>query len=509
MDIWEGSKKRGIWPLMVFFLLGFQPLSTFSQSIALDTWLVAQYDFNGNTQDHSLLGNSIASSGLTYGPDRFCTPNASLYLDGTQSLQLSTTQGLDNRSYTYTAWIKSDPSLPGALGTLVNIGSDPTVNDGQIFYYQNSGSILGSSGTSKTNSLTVGPQSVFKNQWVFVAVVRNLDQYLIYINGIKAVSVPLTGFPNSYYSPNPTIYIGGDPNHTNFYKGYLDDLHIYNEPLDDKTILAIYGFGTGSQIQLKDGPYCISKPVNFKIDSTNANSIVWDYGDGTGKTNPGTQYTTTHTYGKPGTYVVSAYLYTSCTIIPPPKSTSILVGTCPPPCQPASLITVSDSCLEKSINFNVDANKTTKSVTWDYGDNIQNSFSEFPFTGSHLYAAPGYYRISATVYDTCGGANLIIYPSLFVSSCLPQPNPIIPSAFTPNGDGQNDVWEIPDLINYPKCSVQIFDRWGSLVFSSMKSYLNPFDGFYRGKRLPLGTYFYIIQLKPGVKPLTGSVSILY
>ena len=41
----------------------------------------------------------------------------------------------------------------------------------------------------------------------------------------------------------------------------------------------------------------------------------------------------------------------------------------------------------------------------------------------------------------------------------------IPNTFTPNGDGDNDTWGIPYLESFPNASVQVFDRWGRLVYS--------------------------------------------
>ena len=46
------------------------------------------------------------------------------------------------------------------------------------------------------------------------------------------------------------------------------------------------------------------------------------------------------------------------------------------------------------------------------------------------------------------------------------PEPQIPNAFTPNNDGLNDTWGIPNLNLYAKCDVKIFNRYGQLIFHS-------------------------------------------
>ena len=67
-----------------------------------------------------------------------------------------------------------------------------------------------------------------------------------------------------------------------------------------------------------------------------------------------------------------------------------------------------------------------------------------------------------------------------------------PNAFTPNGDQENDTWEIPFLDLVDDCKVLIMDRNGNVVFKSI-GYDTPWDGSYGGNKLPKGTYFYIIQ----------------
>ncbi|AHM61592.1 hypothetical protein D770_16690 [Flammeovirgaceae bacterium 311] len=84
----------------------------------------------------------------------------------------------------------------------------------------------------------------------------------------------------------------------------------------------------------------------------------------------------------------------------------------------------------------------------------------------------------------------------------------VPNAFSPNDDGLNDVWEIFKISRYPQCRVAVYSRWGDLVFHS-DGYKTPWDGTYKGKKLPLGSYAYIIHLGEGEKPVTGSVSVMY
>jgi gliding motility-associated-like protein len=83
----------------------------------------------------------------------------------------------------------------------------------------------------------------------------------------------------------------------------------------------------------------------------------------------------------------------------------------------------------------------------------------------------------------------------------------IPNVFTPNGDGVNDRWQIKYLSDYPDCIVDIFDRYGQLVYQSV-GYPNAWDGTCKGRPLPAATYYYVIDLKNSLKPVSGFVDIV-
>ena len=81
-----------------------------------------------------------------------------------------------------------------------------------------------------------------------------------------------------------------------------------------------------------------------------------------------------------------------------------------------------------------------------------------------------------------------------------------PNTITPNGDGQNDTWEIFGINDYPQSRVYIYDRWGQRVFSSV-GYKEPFDG----GGLPTATYYWVIELNvlQGLaEPYTGFLTIV-
>jgi gliding motility-associated-like protein len=120
-------------------------------------------------------------------------------------------------------------------------------------------------------------------------------------------------------------------------------------------------------------------------------------------------------------------------------------------------------------------------------------------------SVPGKYPILVS------GATALNYNIAFVNGILTVlgiNTPLkIPNTFTPNDDGINDTWNIVNIDNYPNCIVNIYNRWGQNIFSSI-GYGKSWDGKYKGVDLPAGTYYYVIDLRNGLKLLSGSITII-
>lgn len=69
----------------------------------------------------------------------------------------------------------------------------------------------------------------------------------------------------------------------------------------------------------------------------------------------------------------------------------------------------------------------------------------------------------------------------------------VKNAFTPNGDGINDLWQIyDDYACLKNVSLHVFNRYGHKVFES-RDYCNNWDGTYNGKPVPDATYYAVIN----------------
>ncbi len=83
---------------------------------------------------------------------------------------------------------------------------------------------------------------------------------------------------------------------------------------------------------------------------------------------------------------------------------------------------------------------------------------------------------------------------------------IIYTGVSPNDDGVNDVFFIENIEDYPNNIVSVYNRWGNEVFYQ-KSYKNDWNGTWKNKHLPDGTYFYILEDGAG-KSYSGYIQIL-
>ncbi|MEN8838963.1 MAG: gliding motility-associated C-terminal domain-containing protein, partial [Flavobacteriales bacterium] len=89
----------------------------------------------------------------------------------------------------------------------------------------------------------------------------------------------------------------------------------------------------------------------------------------------------------------------------------------------------------------------------------------------------------------------------------------VPSAFTPNNDGDNDEFRpIFNSIDARKYNLQIFNRWGELLFETT-DYSDAWDGTFQGQKVPQGTYIWKVSYKEengfGVFSETGHVNVLW
>ncbi|MBT7826062.1 MAG: T9SS type B sorting domain-containing protein [Bacteroidetes bacterium] len=203
-------------------------------------------------------------------------------------------------------------------------------------------------------------------------------------------------------------------------------------------------------------------------------------------------------------------------------------------------ISVTDSCeftgeysnYGKSILLRVDTNEAYPRLTWSSYEEWQEGVSryELQVKGLDLQSSnnstyqpvtripkPVTFKDSLTnlkaasyCYRVIAYRNGDSLESVSNVLCIPTEFRLfIPNSFTPNGDGVNDIF-LPKGIFISEYNIQIFNSWGEKVFESDKL-SEGWDGSFRGKTCPLGTYYYSIRAKGAngkSKELSGSLTLL-
>jgi gliding motility-associated-like protein len=143
------------------------------------------------------------------------------------------------------------------------------------------------------------------------------------------------------------------------------------------------------------------------------------------------------------------------------------------------------------IIVNPDGGTPNYSFLWSTGDTIDR-------IKDNLH--PGKYDVS--VFDNNGCQ---LDTSIIISALGPD---CIPNVFTPNNSGPNNVWELENAFLYKESTITIYGRFGKKVYESV-GYDTPWDGTNKkGRAVPDGTYFYIINLGNGHDPIRGTVTII-
>lgn len=241
------------------------------------------------------------------------------------------------------------------------------------------------------------------------------------------------------------------------------------------------------------GGVCIGDPVTFTditnpLDGTTV-SRSWDLGDGSLRSAP----SVTYTYGVANTFNVKLFITNSQGCNSDTMTKAFTVHPYP----------VVDAGPDRYI---LEGGTITLQPSVS-GNDLQYLWLPATFLNNNAIATPNVvkpttdmtYTLLVTARGGCSRSDNVFVKLLKF--------PVIPNTFTPNNDGINDFWSIDYLDTYPGNRVQVFNRYGQLVFESY-GYSKPWDGTYKGKTLPIGTYYYIIEPKNGREPLTGYVTII-
>jgi gliding motility-associated-like protein len=190
----------------------------------------------------------------------------------------------------------------------------------------------------------------------------------------------------------------------------------------------------------------------------------------------------------------------------------------------ASCIDYSQDSMHIEVLFTPETSPDTFDVpfgqTVEFAVTLNDNISMGPFTveivmstqkGNVLHVGNGIFRYSPNVGFV--GTDMMIYricstdcpdecsESVVILKVGNEDDCFVPSLFTPNQDGVNDILIVPCLETdrYPDNKIIIFNEWGAAVYTA-SPYQNDWDGTISGSPLPVGTYFYIMDFGDGSTP---------
>lgn len=247
-----------------------------------------------------------------------------------------------------------------------------------------------------------------------------------------------------------------------------DTFTVDGSPLPDPVIEGVlFNCGDGATLLSTAGTY---------------SSYAWSNGATTSSISAGT-----------GTYSVTVTNEFGCTGSSAPVNvqiadmpTAYFTGQPAGPAEPGTTITYMDQSTGNGA--------TIVSWNWDAGAMGAGSGSSFTLT----FNIPGSWPVTLAVTTSDGCVHTYTYVQVVVPEEI-----ILPNVFSPNGDGHNDALVFEGAQYYPHASLEVFNRWGQVVFASA-NYKNTWRP---GREIPDGTYFYILKLDGG-KEYTGHVTLL-
>jgi gliding motility-associated-like protein len=250
-----------------------------------------------------------------------------------------------------------------------------------------------------------------------------------------------------------------------------------------------------SSVSFTANNVCLGTDVLFNNQGNPNAQFVWTFDDGTSST----QYSPAHTYTQFGTYNVQLVIIDSSTCdVTDTAYASVEVFQ-----QPIAGFSVPGDTFkfETPVQFS-NTSLFYTNLLWDFGDGTTLADDVAPV---HVYDRNIYnITVCITAYNAqCADTfckNIFISFNALVG---------VPNAFSPNGDGVNDVVKVEGK-GIVKLTFRIFNRWGEKVFESNDKNIG-WDGYYKGVLQEMEVYTYSVQaelINGDIVPLKGNITLL-
>lgn len=256
----------------------------------------------------------------------------------------------------------------------------------------------------------------------------------------------------------------------------VSDTSACNSPDSVTKTADIDGFRVNAAFTIKDTVCGLT--VTMDNASIGAQSYNWDFGDG----QTSTAATPSHRFNAAGTYTITLVASNPLSCNGVDTFTRIVIFKNKPVADYS--FTPNPPVPNEAIQFTNQSTGATR-YQWDLGYGGQRSTAVNP---SYLYPATGKYNVCLTAFNDEGCADTMCRQ---VDAAIDRIVDV-PNAFTPNGDGRNDILYVHGAAIL-QFSFKLFDRWGHMVFET--SALNKgWDGIYNGQPAPTEGYAYLMDV---------------
>jgi gliding motility-associated-like protein len=226
---------------------------------------------------------------------------------------------------------------------------------------------------------------------------------------------------------------------------------------------------------------CVNTPLNIKNFSVGGVDYAWDFDEGKTATNYGPHNVT---YFTPGPKTIRLTISENSPNCSRTKDTTFTINVRPLPV--ADFVASPQPPLENTLTRFTNRSIGASEFLWDFGDGAS---AVSRGDTSHLYTSTNTWDVYlyATTLFGCKDTAFAKVNSLIL------PLWDIPNAFTPNGDGKNDIFFVNaygvDLMDF-----RIYNRFGQVIFESANPSFG-WDGTFKGVPQPMDAYAYTLVIK--------------
>jgi gliding motility-associated-like protein len=309
----------------------------------------------------------------------------------------------------------------------------------------------------------------------FKAIITNTST--LNTGSINAGTTYLWNFGDGTTSTDPNPGLHPFPTSTSYTITLtMTDTNACNSPA---TITKVIDFSTSFVKASFNIPDSVCMPANVVVSnqSVSATNWIWTFGDGNTSSiqNPSNNYLT------PGEYTIKLISLNPATCNKKDSISKkiIILGS------PIADFTWSPNPPEP----NKAVELTNKSIgasryLWEFGDGATSSNKD----ETHIYQKDGTYNVCLTAYNEVGCKDSVCKPVRGVVIPLAD----VPSGFSPNGDGRNDIVYVKGY-GIQNMTFRIYNRWGELIFESKDKKVG-WDGKYKGQLQEVEVYQYTLSV---------------